>query len=410
MITPSVEFAAKLVDLLWACSQTKSQQSPQFRVFIKGRETLQGLFDAAGVEVAPNLEAAMSAPALPTSAELGEFPSEFTSHWLLYFLKFQKEGEPDKVYAGTGTNPVHGGKQRIRDYKPDHGSSLSSLCAQAFRDGYKITKICTVLRIPLPRIEFQPELRLLMLVFEDAFTHYFRLMRSRTRDYFMSLSPWPLASRNYDGLCTHGAMSEAQGLVNLPLTVDERIQKAKVSADKHRENSKISMANWRDRLTDAERKALRESDAARWALVKTDVQKKAFYDRIWKERCRKSRAANKDAYKCHICPRTFNRQDYLDYHVAFHDGKLAKSKPMTEANLKRRKTADALKKKNKGAFPCLYCDKKWDTNGELRRHMATHSTDKPFKCECGSAHNTREYLRTHCRRYNHKSATPGVVF
>lgn len=52
-------------------------------------------------------------------------------------------------------------------------------------------------------------------------------------------------------------------------------------------------------------------------------------------------------------------------------------------------------------FKCNKCSKLWRTQGELKNHLLSHSTDRPFICEiCGQAYKHKSALDVHVSMHN----------
>ena len=56
-------------------------------------------------------------------------------------------------------------------------------------------------------------------------------------------------------------------------------------------------------------------------------------------------------------------------------------------------------------FVCTFCSKTFKKKALLKRHMQTHSTEKPYKCEhtnCGKAFKNQSQLYNHIQRVHFK--------
>ncbi|XP_076826284.1 uncharacterized protein LOC143473273 [Brachyhypopomus gauderio] len=113
-------------------------------------------------------------------------------------------------------------------------------------------------------------------------------------------------------------------------------------------------------------------------------------------------------YQCHICKKSFRFSSYLQQHLIIHSGK----KPYKCSDcgkdfafLQNMKTHQRLHQQK--PFRCSQCRKGYSDEGQLQRHMLSHSGDKPHKCHLcdksfGLAYLLRDHLNTHTGERPHR--------
>jgi hypothetical protein len=120
----------------------------------------------------------------------------------------EKIGRRPKVYIGSGTNVKGGIRSRLGNYRRQ--DTIPFLVEKAIKDGYTITQMALLCSIPRPVDSLQTITRTFVIALEATFSFMLRAMRTTVGDYGMSSSClWDLKSLEYDGLCTHCALTES---------------------------------------------------------------------------------------------------------------------------------------------------------------------------------------------------------
>jgi KRAB domain-containing zinc finger protein len=106
---------------------------------------------------------------------------------------------------------------------------------------------------------------------------------------------------------------------------------------------------------------------------------KAFYSRYTLQEHQNTHGEARP-YLCTLCGATFKTKGSLQTHIqGVHKGK--NRKPQDESAL---------------IYGCEVCGRKFHNHAILKKHMITHSTERPFACSsCGDTFKTAEYLKSH---------------
>ncbi|KAK4565418.1 carbamoyl-phosphate synthase (glutamine-hydrolyzing) cpa2 [Recurvomyces mirabilis] len=194
----------------WTClSDTPvSQKNTLFARFITSLEVLSAIANDASLVFAPGLLDVVQCVAPPTIDWFKSLPNDTSgSRWGVYALVFEKPGSRWKLYIGSGTNKTLGVQGRWNNY--DDKSILPSRVKDALDNDYTITYKGLLCWAPLPHAVILPITRILFFALEAAFAYMFWAMEAPTGRYGMGdMFLWPGSATEYDGLCSHCALTD----------------------------------------------------------------------------------------------------------------------------------------------------------------------------------------------------------
>ncbi|XP_067636568.1 zinc finger protein 70-like [Eurosta solidaginis] len=118
-------------------------------------------------------------------------------------------------------------------------------------------------------------------------------------------------------------------------------------------------------------------------------------------------------HNCHLCNKSFKESNYLKKHLRLHERKVNSGKYCYSCDLcgktysephflrKHRRMQHSIDEPNpKIKLQCEYCDKSFRNSFELRRHVRTHTGERPFSCpECGKSFSDPCNLKSHIRSH-----------
>ena len=113
----------------------------------------------------------------------------------------------------------------------------------------------------------------------------------------------------------------------------------------------------------------------------------------------------KKPYKCETCTYDFSTKTHLYNHIAaIHQGQESNDKA---PNLKKRKASENVEGEEESRLrkiSCHLCDKSFARNQNLVYHVATvHEEKKPFKCDkCGNCFGTKQNMESHIKVMHEK--------
>lgn len=92
----------------------------------------------------------------------------------LYVLLVEKPGEQPRLGIGTAASQSKGSAPRVGHYRGEMIYMLSKYTKQSLDEGFKITRLCILLVIPLPQnLDARPLMRGWILTLEASFTWTF---------------------------------------------------------------------------------------------------------------------------------------------------------------------------------------------------------------------------------------------
>uniref|UniRef100_A0A4Y0BK72 C2H2-type domain-containing protein n=1 Tax=Anopheles funestus TaxID=62324 RepID=A0A4Y0BK72_ANOFN len=103
---------------------------------------------------------------------------------------------------------------------------------------------------------------------------------------------------------------------------------------------------------------------------------------------------------CHICNRTFGKENSLKTHLVLHVGKKYRckfcSKSFAKGSFLRKHLEEHELPESKRKHTCAVCSKKFTTMAHLNDHELIHSNEKPHKCNhCERSFRQKQQLKVH---------------
>ncbi|XP_021965839.1 zinc finger protein 728 [Folsomia candida] len=140
-------------------------------------------------------------------------------------------------------------------------------------------------------------------------------------------------------------------------------------------------------------------------LSECDICKK-FYKTAYAMKSHKQNVHQNGEYKCDLCPKTFTRRDTMSRHKNMAHltpsgssvkcsfpkcGKVFVFDSSMKAHYRRVHVGGCVKK-----FPCYFCDKMFESPGNVVDHTRSHTGERPFKCAvCKKEFSTLGLLTRH---------------
>uniref|UniRef100_A0A182MPH5 C2H2-type domain-containing protein n=1 Tax=Anopheles culicifacies TaxID=139723 RepID=A0A182MPH5_9DIPT len=103
---------------------------------------------------------------------------------------------------------------------------------------------------------------------------------------------------------------------------------------------------------------------------------------------------------CHICNRTFGKENSLKTHLVLHVGKKFRckfcNKSFAKGSFLRKHLEEHEVPESKRQYACTVCSKKFTTMSHLNDHELIHSNEKPHKCNhCERSFRQKQQLKVH---------------
>ena len=289
-------------------------------------------------------------PLPPTINWIKSLPTQSRDLWGVYIILLEKPKCRPRIYIGSGTGVTkHGLEYRFKDY--NYRARMPIYVRKAVDEGYMITHKGVLCWTTISPATGRFPMRSLMMLLESTFSLSLWVMHSRTKTYGMpSLLSWALDSVEYDGCCSHVAISEkVQG-------EDEGLTTAQIAA---KEAEMDIRRKEQDKLTRQKYYAKRNAaDFEGWRRRKNAQLKKS------NDKMRDSKK-----FACAPCGMAFASQFALnthksrDIHIAKVTG-VKKSKVYKAPGQKRR--SDQLKAAK--THYCAVCDASFASESALDKH------------------------------------------
>jgi hypothetical protein len=343
--------------------------NPTFKTIFAGRMDWDCVSAASQLTMAPGIEDVIAADAPPCLDVFRSLPQDTDGlYWAIYAIVMEKHGCRPCLYIGSGTNADHGARMRVRSYNAD-ASKLPRFVKLRFTEGFHIGHIGLLCWTPCPSPGLVPRVRARFLALETAFTVLFHAAFEAITDAFLrALISWPRQAVEWNPLCSHLPIREA----------------IRGNTDASPEELEIIAALRSARLAEI---TLERSRRFRAKKTKEDPEgflKKCSKSKLaWshKNRDRVNSTASKgrasrimqNLYHCNDCDISLQSAHSLEMHLLSQRHRdrfagIAKDAPSTNAvSLAAART----KAKENKTHHCTTCNKSFENDWSLTRHLAT---------------------------------------
>ena len=215
----TLEYSVWLIWNLLSLTPVKIK-NPNFDLVLPTEDAVKKLMSDSLVVLAPGLLDVVQAAIPPSITYFKRLPTDCKRRWGVYLLVLEKPGCRPKIYVGSGTNAYVGVTSWFGCYNTD--TNLPQLVKLALDDGFRIEHKGLLCWVQMPAAKDMFVVRVLFLAIEAAFSTVLWAMQSRTKDYGLPpLCPWFLDGVEYDGCCSHSALTEGISGEEDGLTVEQ---------------------------------------------------------------------------------------------------------------------------------------------------------------------------------------------
>ncbi|QGI59123.1 hypothetical protein CEK27_001248 [Fusarium fujikuroi] len=185
-VDASTHITKVLFLLCWCLLNIPDYKHPCYKHVFPDFATLGSCLKLAGLSCPSQLSDMLCIATPPSLVQLKSLSDEVPRGlWGVYLLVFEKPGCLPAIYIGCGTAAQGGVRTRLSFYRTcDVGSSACPAgVRKARQDGYTLTHSSLLVSCPIPQAEHRPQLRVLMLLLEAAFSAIFWPFSSTNRTY-----------------------------------------------------------------------------------------------------------------------------------------------------------------------------------------------------------------------------------
>jgi hypothetical protein len=272
-------------------------------------------------------------------------PDKLRQKWIVYVHVFELEGRKPRLYIGSATDFLHGGRERLRTYEKKTHDSLPRYVRKVYDQGFTKTHSAVLCWSDMPPPGWGARVRQRYLGHEGILQMlFFAAYHNKFEPHWVDSVPWAREDVDWMPLCSHISINEiAKGDFHLPIEVLEEIEAGRLERERGRKARNSLRSDRRHKAANRARHKARvaankaskrfhcdvcdKSLQSRVALVshrKSDDHKKqlriatgeVFTRSAGATRSARDVAANRAAklYHCDICDHTCNLPQHLVSH------------------------------------------------------------------------------------------------
>ncbi|KLP23335.1 putative heat shock protein 70 (hsp70) [Fusarium fujikuroi] len=185
-VDASTHITKVLFLLCWCLLNIPDYKHPCYKHVFPDFATLGSLLKLAGLSCPSQLSDMLCIATPPSLVQLKSLSDEVPRGlWGVYLLVFEKPGCLPAIYIGCGTAAQGGVRTRLSFYRTGNigSSAWPQRVREAKQNGYTLTHSSLLVSCLIPLPEHRPQLRVLMLLLEAAFSAIFWPFSSTNRTY-----------------------------------------------------------------------------------------------------------------------------------------------------------------------------------------------------------------------------------